>query len=87
MAPMAALQPMLMVGWKILFPLSTAFSTAARHGEASVPHDPVDGRAGAGAGPYLYLGYWIDGSDKMAYKARFKPLEILGQDGWTARMS
>ena len=37
--------------------------------------------------PYLYLGYWIDGSDKMAYKARFKPLEILGQDGWTASES
>ena len=37
--------------------------------------------------PYLYLGYWIDGSDKMAYKARFKPLEILGQDGWTSSES
>ena len=37
--------------------------------------------------PYLYLGYWIDGSDKMAYQARFKPLEILGQDGWTSSES
>ena len=32
--------------------------------------------------PYLYLGYWIEGSRKMSYKARFRPQERLGPDGW-----
>jgi len=31
---------------------------------------------------YVYLGYWVQGSDKMDYKARFQPLEALGRDGW-----
>ena len=32
--------------------------------------------------PHVYLGYWVDGSKKMAYKARFLPQERLGMDGW-----
>lgn len=32
--------------------------------------------------PYLYLGYWIEESEKMNYKNRFKPCEILENDNW-----
>ena len=32
--------------------------------------------------PHVYLGYWIASSRKMAYKARFQPLQALGLQGW-----
>ena len=32
--------------------------------------------------PYLYLGYWIQGSQKMSYKRRFQPQEQLTGNGW-----
>jgi arginine-tRNA-protein transferase len=32
--------------------------------------------------PYLYLGYWVEGSKKMDYKARFRPQERLMPPGW-----
>jgi leucyl-tRNA---protein transferase len=32
--------------------------------------------------PYLYLGYWIRESRKMAYKARFRPIEGLIEGEW-----
>ena len=35
--------------------------------------------------PWLYLGYHVAGSPSMAYKAGFRPHEILGDDGrWRA---
>ncbi|SFV32323.1 arginyltransferase [Hyphomicrobium facile] len=59
-------------------------------------YDPADADAGLGTYmilehiafarriglPHVYLGYWIDGSRKMAYKTRFKPQERLGPDRW-----
>lgn len=32
--------------------------------------------------PHLYLGYWVAGSRKMAYKTRFAPQQHLGPSGW-----
>ena len=32
--------------------------------------------------PYVYLGYWVPGSPKMSYKARFSALEVYQGGGW-----
>ncbi|PZQ59924.1 MAG: arginyltransferase [Sphingomonas taxi] len=32
--------------------------------------------------PYIYLGYWVKGSARMAYKTRYRPIETLGPNGW-----
>lgn len=32
--------------------------------------------------PFVYLGYWVEGSPRMNYKTRYQPLERLGPDGW-----
>jgi arginine-tRNA-protein transferase len=39
-------------------------------------------RAARAGLPYVYLGYWVEGSPRMAYKTGFRPLERLGRDGW-----
>ena len=33
--------------------------------------------------PYVYLGYWVEGSRKMGYKRRFRPQEHLAPRGWS----
>jgi arginyl-tRNA--protein-N-Asp/Glu arginylyltransferase len=36
--------------------------------------------------PYVYLGYWVEGAQRMQYKVRYRPLERLTRSGW-ARIS
>ena len=42
-------------------------------------HVAIARRAGL---PYVYLGYWVPGSRKMGYKARFSALEIFKSGRW-----
>ena len=32
--------------------------------------------------PYVYLGYWVEGAERMQYKVRYRPLERLTRGGW-----
>ncbi|MCL4151910.1 UNVERIFIED_CONTAM: hypothetical protein GTU68_024710 [Idotea baltica] len=32
--------------------------------------------------PYVYLGYWVPGSEKMGYKANFKGVEVYRDGNW-----
>jgi arginine-tRNA-protein transferase len=32
--------------------------------------------------PFVYLGYWIEGSRKMRYKAQFRPHHVLESGKW-----
>ena len=32
--------------------------------------------------PYVYLGYWVPGSEKMGYKAKFSSVEIYSDGEW-----
>ncbi len=34
----------------------------------------------------MYLGYWVPESRKMAYKARFRPSEVLRNGQWLPLM-
>lgn len=43
--------------------------------------DHIDIARDAGL-PYVYLGYWVPGSSKMGYKAKFSSLEIYHRGEW-----
>lgn len=43
--------------------------------------DHIERAAMAGLN-FVYLGYWVAGSKRMEYKARFQPMERLGPAGW-----
>ena len=44
-------------------------------------HIEIARRAGL---PYVYLGYWVPGSRKMGYKAKFSAVEIFKRGEWIA---
>ena len=66
-------------GWSLIY---SFFNPDQRPGLGTAVILEHIARARAEGLPYIYLGYWIDGSARMAYKARFRPLEALGPDGW-----
>ena len=37
--------------------------------------------------PNVYLGYWVSGSQKMSYKAKFQPLEYYNGNEWVCSNS
>ena len=66
--------------------LSLVYSFYAPHGSrrslgAYMILDHIDKARRLGL-PHVYLGYWVEGSKKMAYKAAYLPQERLGLNGW-----
>lgn len=63
-----------------------SFYEPARHADSLGTYmilDHVEIARDAGL-PYIYLGYWVPGSQKMGYKARFSGLEIYLGGRWQA---
>lgn len=56
-----------------------AFAKASLGTYVILDHIDIAREAGL---PYVYLGYWVPGSDKMGYKARFSSLEVYFAGEW-----
>jgi len=61
-----------------------SFFAPGRAGDSLGTHLILDHvRIAAEAGlPHVYLGYWVPGSTRMGYKARFRPLEVFSGGRW-----
>lgn len=63
-----------------------SFFEADEHGRPSLGNYIIMDhilRSRAAGLPYVYLGYWVKGSARMAYKTRYRPIEVLGPNGWS----
>ena len=61
-----------------------SFYEPSRHNDSLGTYailDHIDIARDAGL-PYVYLGYWVPGSAKMGYKAKFDALEVYSEGAW-----
>jgi leucyl-tRNA---protein transferase len=68
-------------GWSMVYSFFDPAESEKRSLGTFMILDHIE-RARALGLPHVYLGYWVHGSRKMAYKTRFQPQEHLGQRGW-----
>ena len=68
----------LMADWQ---PLHTILRGGKRSTGAFMVLDLIRLAAELGL-PYVYLGYWVRGSEKMGYKSDFRPLQVFDGETW-----
>jgi leucyl-tRNA---protein transferase len=71
----------LMMACRRSIPFSTPIFLAPSYGVYNILWQAAQCRAMER--PYLYLGYWVGESRKMAYKTKFRPIEGLIDGKWT----
>lgn len=76
----AALVDVLQDGLSLVYSFFDTADTKRSMGAYTILDHIQQARAAGFA--HVYLGYWIAGSEKMAYKADFQPLELLAGGQW-----
>jgi len=79
----AALVDMIGDGLSLVYSFFDVTQSARSLG-AFIILDHIAQAAAAGL-PFVYLGYWVEGSAKMGYKGDFSPLEVLRAGEWRRR--